>query len=196
MNLFQTMTEGRHWMDDTDTPADDIESRESQRAIWVSILRLLREAFDIVCQIVNDGLQHAGLVLEILPQPKASKAHDIESDGKKISIGEPGFAENLNKTIQSFHDRRSKVLRKWISEHRSSANERLNRPSDILQRLQTVAVKDLAQLYMLLFLEKMVSTSLVNGISIGSPLLFRCIPPSKESKSWFRSRTRREQMGQ
>jgi len=158
MNLFQIMSDGRHWVDDADI--DGVESQEIQHTIWISILRLLREAFDIVCKIVDDGLQHAGMVLEILPPPKATKAHDIESNGRKasIAIGEPGFAEDLNKIIQSFHDRRSKILRKWVSEHGPSANEKLDKPSNILQRLQTVAVKDLAQLYMLLFLEKMVSS--------------------------------------
>ena len=158
MNLFQVMSDGRHWVDDAGI--DGAESKEIQHTIWISILRLLREAFDIVCKIVDDGLQHAGMVLEILPSPKVVKAHDIESNGRKasIAIGEPGFAEDLNKIIQSFHDRRSEILRKWVSEHGSSANEKQSKPSDILQRLQTVAIKDLTQLYMLLFLEKMVSS--------------------------------------
>lgn len=170
MNLFQSISERRHWIDDKDLPAKDLAAKEIGQKTWNSIIAQIRGAFGIVSDVVNDGLQHAAFALEILLRPKSSKALskepsgniDVEAQCQLVKPEDPSFAENLDKRIKAFHEQKSQILRTWATEKGFSADDNISKESDLESKLETPAIKDRAQLYILLFLEKMVSVSLVN----------------------------------
>jgi hypothetical protein len=166
MNLFQSISEGPHWVDDKNLPAEDLAAKEVERKTWNSIISQIRGAFEIVSEIVHDGLEHAGFALEILPRPKSSKPTskgtsrdaDVEAKGQSVRPGELAFADHLDDRIKTFRERRSQ-MRAWATERGFSADEKISEVSHGESKPETPTVKDFAQLYILLFLEKMVSFS-------------------------------------
>jgi hypothetical protein len=180
IDLFQRMSESRHWIGDENLVVDDLVARETERNTWNLIMNQLRGAVDIVSEVLNDGLQHAGLALEILPRPKSSTKKgvslelDIEAKGESVKPGELGFAQSLDKKLKTFHDRKSQIFRVWASEKGFSSILNIGEVSDgETIKPKTMVVKDLAQLYILLFLEKMVSTSCICSDHITSSLADR-----------------------
>jgi len=139
--------------------------KDAERETWTSIVDRLRGALDIVAEVVVDGIDHAGLVLEILPNAKSSSSKDdsatadVEAKGGDVKPGETGFAEKLQSTFSSFDQRWREIPKAWARERGFSSEE-----VEAIERLSSadelkITVPSLAQLYILLFLGKMVGDS-------------------------------------
>lgn len=66
---------------------------------------------------MDQGLEHAGLLLEILPPPKKSKVADEESKGTIDPVpGDPEFASRMIDSLDVFYKNRGNVLKTWARE--------------------------------------------------------------------------------
>ena len=63
---------------------------------------------------MDGAMEHAGLVLELLPKPKM-KTNDEEATGDP-KPGEPAFVQFMEKKMVDFYTKRGSVLRTWAKE--------------------------------------------------------------------------------
>lgn len=118
-DIFERIAEDRGWVS---VPFDDsvplsgttLGDLTKRRAVleWHELMRALREPFQEMADIIDEGLEHAIIDLRLSKQKK-STANDSESKGDRPKPGEAGFAEYLNQRTKSFHGRRQEMLRAW-----------------------------------------------------------------------------------
>jgi hypothetical protein len=158
IDLFHDVPERRHWMhleEPEALPAATV--KEAERGAWNSVMTQLRGAFETFSEAVDGGLQHAGVVLEILPQPKSAlKIVDVENKGQSARPGDPAFATRLDENIKTFHERRLQLFREWTATEGFTTNGKLTDTAQWKLVPGTPTVNDLPKLYILLFVEKMV----------------------------------------
>ncbi|KAI8952788.1 hypothetical protein F4801DRAFT_599250 [Xylaria longipes] len=120
IDIFQRLAEKRGWVTTSETPLEVLAEKNEDKRVWNEVMKQLHEPFEKLSAAIDEGLQHAGMLLEILPRPKAPNKSggggDIESKGDLIQPGDQGFAEVLKGRIQSFRDGRGTILRAWTKE--------------------------------------------------------------------------------
>ncbi len=125
MDIFRRAAENRGWLPTDNNSSDDLAEKEATRRVWNVLMRQLHEPFTILSEAIDQGLEHAGLQLELLPRPKAkSKASgsegasepDVEDRGGAVRPGEPGFARAIDEKVKMFYSTRSETLRLWARE--------------------------------------------------------------------------------
>lgn len=169
IDIFQRLAEKRGWITTSETPLEILAEKIEDKRVWNEVMKQLHEPFEKLSAAIDEGLQHAGMLLEILPRPKASPKSDnsadgsatvadVEAKGDLIGPGDPGFAAALLRKIQSFHDVRGTLLRTWAQEKGLLAD---NAPFDDIKNFSfsqtdARACRDREQLYVLLYLETLV----------------------------------------
>lgn len=135
--------------------ADDNERITSQR-VWNEVMKTLHEPFSTAVAAMDEGLQHAGLVLELLPKPKKTSTGDEEGKGTEPQPGDSGFAEYMDKKMVDFYNKRGETLREWARQKGLSV-EQFNRVMEDLPDPQSPDEgkhqRDQQQLYLILFME-------------------------------------------
>ncbi|KAI0486618.1 hypothetical protein F4859DRAFT_466279 [Xylaria cf. heliscus] len=165
IDIFQRLAEKRGWITTSETPLDVLAEKNEEKRVWNEVMKQLHEPFEKLSAAIDEGLQHAGMLLEILPRPKApnksESGGDVESKGDLIQPGDSGFAEALRGKIQSFRDVRSTILRAWAKE-KGLVTDDLSpdeiktipfSPTDARHR------RDQEQLYVLLYLETLMDAA-------------------------------------
>ncbi|EFW99806.1 hypothetical protein CMQ_124 [Grosmannia clavigera kw1407] len=66
MDIFRRTAEHRGWK--------EAAEKEQERRVWNEIMQQLHEPFAILSEAIDEGLEHAGLQLDLLPKSKAQKA--------------------------------------------------------------------------------------------------------------------------
>ncbi|KAJ4257963.1 hypothetical protein NW762_008100 [Fusarium torreyae] len=161
-------------------PANKAQRLEYYETIWQNAIGCLIEPASDLIKAVNDGLEHAGLQLEIIPRPgaqglihrmlgaKGNKPVDTESKGDGTEPGNPSFSKVLEEKLNNFSRDRVFSLNAWVGNecltpdldtdlHKSNkggADKHLN--SGILDR-------DRQQLYLLLYMQQMLYST---GIAV------------------------------
>lgn len=112
---------GSNVSSDTDDPSQPIEIGN---AIWRSAVTALIEPASTLIEALKDGMEHAGLRLEVIHKTKAanrgSKAqhqHDTEFTGDMISPGDPGFSFHLESKLEGFWNTRLASLAEWTKDN-------------------------------------------------------------------------------
>ncbi|KAI0405677.1 hypothetical protein F4802DRAFT_561520 [Xylaria palmicola] len=127
IDIFQRLAEKRGWVTDSDTPLDVLAEKNEDKRVWNEVMKQLHEPFEKLSAAIDEGLQHAGMLLEILPRPKADKKSaeapeasalnaDVEAKGDLIQPGDLGFAEVIKRKIQAFRNVQGTILRAWAKE--------------------------------------------------------------------------------
>jgi hypothetical protein len=110
IDIFQRVAEKRQWMTDDQTPAEILAEKNEEKQMWNKVMRQFHDPFAILSDIVDQGLEHVGMQLEILPRPKATKKAkkddstgdvDVEAKGDLIKPGDAGFAATLNDKVNT-----------------------------------------------------------------------------------------------
>jgi hypothetical protein len=182
-DIFERIAERRGWVkprnphsrDQTEawercTAAEKLE----EKRVWNEVMKALHESFAVAVKAMDEGMEHAGLVLEILPRPKKKKAADEEEKGFDPRPGDESFAKHMEKTVKDFYSKRGEVLRAWAKEKGLSeaqfdaaqspvhepknftpgeAKHRTSISSHCRRMLLTLAGRDQQQLYLILYLE-------------------------------------------
>lgn len=109
IDIFQRLAKRRNWITDGQTADDELSEKSEDKRIWNEVMRQLHEPFEVLSEIVDQGLEHAGILLELLPKPKNSKqakngeaadALDVEANGGLVRPGDANFVQILEKKIE------------------------------------------------------------------------------------------------
>ncbi|KAL2075689.1 hypothetical protein VTL71DRAFT_632 [Oculimacula yallundae] len=180
-DIFERIAERRGWVDVPESKFNNVEGwekgpdrdKEEEKKTWNEIMKTLHEPFAVVTAAMDEGLQHAGLALELIPKPKVKKGEDVEAKGGDPAPGHPKFGEYLDKKMLDFYSGRGKTLKAWAKQKGlneaqfDSANlpSEDNRPSEDDSKHRA----DQQQLYLILYLEHLLYSA---GLAISELIKF------------------------
>lgn len=171
VDIFSRAAQRRGWDTDEDTPPEIIAEKNREKHIWNEIMRMMHDPFASLVEAIDQGLEHAGLVLELLPKPrqKTKETNTAEDSGSAeldveaqidndLHPGDPGFASFVDEKVQAFSSLKGEILRTWAKQRGLASDEEHHlRP---LSRVTTeTRQRNQAQLYVLLYMEQLVSTT-------------------------------------
>ena len=123
-DIFERIAERRGWVKpQRPNERDNSESWErcteaekiAEKNTWNEVMKALHEPFSIAVAAMDEGLEHAGICLEILPKPKQKKV-DEEQAKSDPKPGDLEFSNYMEQKMTSFYNERGKVLRAWARE--------------------------------------------------------------------------------
>lgn len=80
MDIFRRTAEHRGWnAADEEEKSEAAIAKEKERRVWNEVMKQLREPFTLLAEAIDEGLEHAGLQLGLLPKTKEQKAQDKEA---------------------------------------------------------------------------------------------------------------------
>ncbi|KAI1313492.1 hypothetical protein F5Y03DRAFT_100516 [Xylaria venustula] len=171
IDIFQRLAEKRGWITDSETPLDILAEKNEDKRVWNEVMKQLHEPFENLSMAIDEGLQHAGMLLEIIPRPKAAKKNgsntngstadaDVEARGDLLQPGDEGFAEVLLGKIQCFRDTRGRILHTWAKEKGLVSED--SSPHDVHHISPQTDARhqhDHGQLYILLYIETLMEAA-------------------------------------
>lgn len=133
-----------------------------EKRVWNEVMKILHQPFSIVCQAMDEGMEHAGTVLELIPKPKEKKATgsedaDIEAKGERISPGDEAFGDHLEKRMKEFYAARGATITAWARSKGLTA-QKFDMPNSTEWTDDKCRHRrDQQQLYLILYMEHLVS---------------------------------------
>ncbi|ELR07383.1 hypothetical protein VC83_06608 [Pseudogymnoascus destructans] len=165
-DIFERTAERRGWVEPPENSFNRAESWEhldeaaisEEKKVWNEVMKALHEPFAIATAAMDGGIEHASLVLEILPKPKKKKEADVEENGTDPRPGDLEFASFLNQKVVDFHDKRGETLKAWAREKGLSKDQFDNAQSapsnsDNFTPDEAQHRRDQQQLYLMLYME-------------------------------------------
>jgi hypothetical protein len=136
------------------------EAKDAEKRIWNEVMKTLHEPFSVVSQAMDEGLEHAGVILELLPSQKKPKAggSDEEERGSDPRPGDKGFADYLEQRLRDFYAERGVTLKAWARARGLSA-EKFDENPDTVPDFEATSPdeehhnQDRQQLYLVLYME-------------------------------------------
>jgi hypothetical protein len=131
-DIFERIAERRGWVKPHNPGhRDQAESWEhcseakklEEKKVWNEVMKALHEPFSVAVAAMDEAIEHAGLVLEILPKPKKKKGSDEEAKGTDPRPGETGFTAYMQQKMLDFYGKRGSVLRAWAKEKGLSVDQ-------------------------------------------------------------------------
>ncbi|ORY19614.1 hypothetical protein BCR34DRAFT_582302 [Clohesyomyces aquaticus] len=170
VDIFGRFSELNGWEDESDGDNDESETDELRKKTvsdWNQIMTSVHEPFGNIIQVMDQGLEHVMLRLQLAKPPKKKKkkssgAVDPEAKGDLVQPGDKGFADYLDSQSSIFYQGKEVALREWVEskgiklapgffEHSDKAV--YDEPEEIrLQRYPTHQ-RNQRQLYLLLYME-------------------------------------------
>lgn len=177
-DIFQRIAERRGWINVIDKSEfdseeaweqdPDVQAKLKEKKLWNDIMKQLHEPFAVASEAMDEGLQHAGLLLELVKPPKAKKGAtediDVEAKADIVAPGEEGFMEYLEKKLDAFYCNRGETIRAWAREKGLSGDQWDAAQSPGLDDSgitpdEIEHTQDQQQLYLILYMEFLVSLS-------------------------------------
>lgn len=170
MDIFQKVGRDRGWDgtgprsgdwgtgSDGALPEDD-DKQESQK-IWNDIMKQLHEPFEILSEALIQGIDHAGILLKLFPEPKEQKkTPDVEASAGEFRPGQVGFSQVVKEKIEIFNSRKCEILKLWAREKGLSRDGKLENWDKKSTHLFEQRRNDQAQLFTILYLEKLMQAT-------------------------------------
>lgn len=114
--------EAEQWEHD---PTEEAKIKEKQ--IWNEVMKQLHDSFIVVSGAMDEGLEHAGLLLEFIKPLKAKTGAapeaNVEAKGDDVKPGDKGFAGYLEKKLADFYSKRGQTLKTWARGKGLSAEQ-------------------------------------------------------------------------
>lgn len=157
VDIFTRVAERRGW--DVDEESDDefISEKLRQRRVWNEVMKQMHEPFEILSQAIDQGIEHAAILLELLPRPKAAKkTADIEAKAGDLKPGETGFGAVVAGKVALFNSSKGEMLKAWLRE-RALANEEDERNGIEAQHSAERQERQQQQLHIVLYMESLMS---------------------------------------
>lgn len=172
-DIFERIAERRGWVEGHQGSFDRAESWEhrdeaaksEEKRLWNEIMKALHEPFAVAVAAMDEGMEHASLVLEIQPKPKKKKEGDVEEEGTGPRPGDLEFASYLNQKVVDFHSKRGEALKAWarekgLSEDQFDSVKGIPGDRDNSRTDEAQHRRDQQQLYLILYMEHLVSVFL------------------------------------
>ncbi|KAL2865730.1 uncharacterized protein BJX67DRAFT_174312 [Aspergillus lucknowensis] len=168
VDIFERLSEYNRWnepIDPTSVVSGDLRDRAVHE--WNEIMQAVHDPFVSMIQTVDEGLQHIGLTLKLVPRPKNGKpASDPESSANPVP-GDKGFSACLEKRLSDFKIAKRLALRTWSEE------KGITLPPDFFEHPATahLEMEDLPtdgsvnrdrarrQLYLILYMEQLLAST-------------------------------------
>jgi hypothetical protein len=85
---------------------------------WHELLRLLREPFSSITDVIDEGLEHVLLTLNLVKKPKKDNAHtDSEAAGDVPKPGDATFGQYFQRRAEEFQQSKQLMLRGFCHVH-------------------------------------------------------------------------------
>ncbi|OBT82678.1 hypothetical protein VE02_09333 [Pseudogymnoascus sp. 03VT05] len=175
-DIFERIAERRGWVEPHENSFDRAESWEhldeasksEEKKVWNEVMKALHEPFAVAVAAMDEGMEHAGLVLEILPKPKKKKEGDVEENGTDPRPGDLEFTSFLNQKVVDFHSKRGETLKAWARQKGLSKDQFDNAKSapgdsNNLTPDEDQHRRDQQQLYLMLYMEHLLYST---GVAI------------------------------
>ena len=182
MDIFERIAERRGWVKARRNSFDraeawehsDEESKVKEKKVWNEVMKVLHESFAVAATAMDEGLEHAGLVLEILPQQKKKMGEDEETKGTDPRPGDVAFGQYLEQKMLDFYKRRGQTLKAWakekgLTEDIFDAAAHTSPPSNEFVSTEGQHRRDQQQLYLILYMEHLLFSA---GIATSSLVKF------------------------
>ncbi|KAK4998768.1 hypothetical protein LTR66_002068 [Elasticomyces elasticus] len=129
IDIFERTSEERGWgrsRDATRQPSvvEELQEKDRVQSVndWHDTMNTLKGPFAMISEVMDEGLEHVLLVLELKPRPKKNQhseddAGDAEARGDKPAPGEKGFATYLDLKTREFQKTKQTTLRGWCERH-------------------------------------------------------------------------------
>lgn len=179
MDIFQKVGRETCW-DGTDLNSLGIDTtgqfgkpfdKDDSVKVWQEMMKQLHEPFEILSEALIQGIDHAGILLGFFPTPKELKKAsvktstnaeaDVEDSGGELRPGELGFSKVINEKIDTFKARKGEILRVWAKEKGLSSDGRPENWDKNSTLLFEKRRNDQVQLYVILYLETLVSRATI-----------------------------------
>ncbi|KAK4178019.1 hypothetical protein QBC36DRAFT_299736 [Triangularia setosa] len=163
IDIFKRVSEHRGWNrhhkeDDDDLSDKEIVAKDKEKRVWNEVMKQLHEPFEILSKAIDQGLEHAGICLELLPRPNKNKQLDVEAHGEQVQPGDPGLAKVLEEKVAAFYSKKGELLRTWVRERGFHFDDEAeNEERDELSAEQRE--RDQSQLYIVLYMENLMHAS-------------------------------------
>ncbi|KAL5601517.1 hypothetical protein FOBRF1_009050 [Fusarium oxysporum] len=114
-----------------------------EKQLW-NDMKQLHTPFQTFVEAIDQGLEHTGICLEILPKPKVTRkstsigSDDLEAHGDAVNPGDQYFGSLVNNKVQKFNSENGDTTRAWVRDEASDAIPR-----------------DQAQLYVILYIQQL-----------------------------------------
>jgi hypothetical protein len=102
------------------------KQQTNEQEEWRELLQTVHASFEPVVQVLNEGVLHVLILLQLIPDPKknisaigkstAGSAEDVEKGTPNPGPGDFGFADYLDREIQGFRRQRTESLETWAKE--------------------------------------------------------------------------------
>jgi hypothetical protein len=160
IDILHRVAEGRRWDAQEGTGAEFAAEKNWEKQVWSGIMKQIHTPFQVLAEVIDQGLEHTGIGLEILPKPKACKksrssgSDDVEAHGDEANPGDEGFASVLDKKARQFYSQNGEILkacareRTLVGGEAKLANPEHLMPCDGVPRNQT-------QLYVTLYMQQL-----------------------------------------
>ncbi|TAQ84624.1 hypothetical protein B7494_g7055 [Chlorociboria aeruginascens] len=164
-DIFERIAERRGWIKSENSSHNIAEAWEkcsesqklAEKQVWKEVMKTLHEPFAIAAAAMDEGLEHAGLVLELLPNAEKKKGNDEEAKGSEPRPGDKDFAKYLERKMAEFYGKRGATVKAWarekgLSEDQFNSTNLPENPEDITPD-EAQHRRDQQQLYLILFIE-------------------------------------------
>ncbi|TID19071.1 MFS transporter [Venturia nashicola] len=180
MDVFDRIAAAQGWSEAHLKEGLDYVEAERRKLIlneWSDNIIALRGAFDDIIEVMNEGLEHVALQLQLKKAPKAKKGStssnekvedDIEARAESTNPGGKGFADYLDQKTIAFNAGKESTLRAWCERHGIELSTHFfDHPADAPYS-ETVAkqhedkaqhLRNQRQLYLLLYIEFLLHSS-------------------------------------
>jgi hypothetical protein len=109
VDIFRRVSERRRWNADEYTLAEIEAEKNREKQVWNGIMKQMYTPFQILAEAIDQGLEHAGICLEILLKSKISRrsrssgSDDVEAHGDAVSPGNQCFGSLVDKKVRQFY---------------------------------------------------------------------------------------------
>lgn len=186
-DIFERLAERHGWVKTHRNSSDraepwehlDEKAKLEEKKVWNEVMKALHEPFAVAAAAMDEGMEHAGLILEILPKPKKKKGGDVEAEGADPRPGDSRFAKYLEQMMLDFYSKRGETLNAWarekgLSEDQFDAANSVPPDSDNFTPDEAQHRRDQQQLYLILYMEHLVCVFPNRLNSISTAIIFRC----------------------
>ncbi|KAL6409997.1 hypothetical protein AUP68_06405 [Ilyonectria robusta] len=160
IDMLQRVAERRRWNADEGTQAGIAAEMNWEKQVWNDIMKQMHTPFQILAEAIDQGLEHTGIRLEILPKPKAGKksrssgSDDVEAHGDEVNPGDEGFASLVDKKVRKFYSQKSEILRACARERTLVGDEaKLTHPQHLTPGV--TMPRNQTQLYVTLYMQQL-----------------------------------------
>jgi hypothetical protein len=164
IDIFERIAEKRGWVNDHNHQQSEENeklrlTKEKEKRIWNEMMKCLHEPFAVVMAAMDEGLEHAALLLEV--ESALRKEVDIEANGTNPKPGDLKFSEQLKERLSDFYKSRGVALKVWAKERGLSRDHFDNMNEAPADGQSTKGAdehrEDQQQLYLVLYMEFLVS---------------------------------------